>query len=301
MVTARKAILGTLLEFPGNSSWRIIPKSFQFVDPQNPFQNNIPSQINLSSVFEVIHNADFYCVKVGDVDWTATPSQLTGTEDRTARTGLTIVTGNPVPQNGHLEIPVYAHAAEPIEGFQLELSWPEIPGTVIDFQSNTIPADHYLVDKNRVRMSWEFPLEGPQKIFELGRLVVNNLQTEWLDGLHLTGDTRFRPAAYSLLGESLGISLDRNIVAAPQSSVNILSATPTPFQDALRITLQTPGEGDLALKVFDTNGRVMLTTPPTRYKDTYSFTANTKHWPSGIYVCRVETSEGVFTTRTMKL
>lgn len=301
MVTARKAILGTLLEFPGNSSWRIIPKSFQFVDPQNPFQNNIPGQINLSSVFEVIHNADFYCVKVGDVDWTATPSQLIGTEDRTARTGLTIVTGNPEQQNGHLEIPVYARAAEPIEGFQLELSWPEIPGTAIDFQSNTIPADHYLVDKNRVRMSWEFPLEGPQKTFELGRWVVNNIQTEWLDGLHLTSDAQFRTAAYSPQGESLEVSLNRDIVAAPPGSADMLSATPTPFQDALRISFNTPGEGKLALKVFDTNGRVMLATPPARYKDTCSFTANTQHWPSGIYVCRVETNEGVFTTRTMKL
>ena len=62
-------ILGIIPEFPTGESWRFIPASHVFADPNNPFP--YPTVINFNNLSGSPANANFYGMKLGDVNYTA--------------------------------------------------------------------------------------------------------------------------------------------------------------------------------------------------------------------------------------
>lgn len=62
-------ILGIIPEFPTGESWRFIPASHVFADPNNPFP--YPTVINFNNLSGNQINANFYGMKLGDVNYTA--------------------------------------------------------------------------------------------------------------------------------------------------------------------------------------------------------------------------------------
>ncbi len=65
----RNIILGIDVNFPGNFSWRFVPKSHVFADPTNPFP--YPQTLTYTNLTTNITGADFEGIKVGDVNNTA--------------------------------------------------------------------------------------------------------------------------------------------------------------------------------------------------------------------------------------
>jgi hypothetical protein len=53
--------------FQHNTSWRFIPANFQFPDPTNPWQAEIPEVIQINSPENEGLDLDFTAIKTGDV------------------------------------------------------------------------------------------------------------------------------------------------------------------------------------------------------------------------------------------
>ena len=68
IVMMRKVILGLDAAFPNNESWRFVPVNFEFDNPENPFQEDIPEYIIHSPLEASNSNTDFFAIKVGDVN-----------------------------------------------------------------------------------------------------------------------------------------------------------------------------------------------------------------------------------------
>lgn len=297
IVTARKAILGTLLEFPGNQSWRMIPKSFQFVDPQNPFLTVFPEQINLSSVFEVVNDADFYCVKVGDVDLTASPNHLQSTEERDLPTGLVLETGTPVNHGNYTEIPLLATAQMPLEGFQMELAWPENSLISVDFQSNILSPDHYVVRNNSLRMSWEFPVSTFHQKITLGSFKIKNTAADLFEQFTVRNNGTFKSAAYGQGGIPQAVVFNSQSGFMPDAGVSL---SPNPFSDELRIDCNLSRASSVKVDIRDVHGRIIYQTETAAPKGWYSFKQYTTNWHTGVYICRIETVDGIFISKPIK-
>ncbi|MFN0036034.1 MAG: T9SS type A sorting domain-containing protein, partial [Saprospiraceae bacterium] len=70
IVELRKLIMGTYTELPNNTSWRFVPKDYQFADPSNPFSEAFPESASFNNL-QGYERAQFVGIKVGDVNNTS--------------------------------------------------------------------------------------------------------------------------------------------------------------------------------------------------------------------------------------
>lgn len=68
----RRLILRQTASFPNNTSWRFVPKNYVFKNAMNPLLEIVPNALIFNGLNENILNADFYAIKIGDVNETAT-------------------------------------------------------------------------------------------------------------------------------------------------------------------------------------------------------------------------------------
>lgn len=70
----RKLILGISNDVPAGT-WKFVPKNYVFPDPQNPFSPPYPQSIGIASLSPAgVANADFYAIKIGDLNDSSIPS-----------------------------------------------------------------------------------------------------------------------------------------------------------------------------------------------------------------------------------
>jgi len=101
LVELRKLILATYEDLPNNESWRFIPKSTVFADPQNPWNAGAVSEVlEMKEVTTDYKSEDFIGLKVGDVNATAAPHSLMGIEVRDNSTGLLFEVNDQVFKRG---------------------------------------------------------------------------------------------------------------------------------------------------------------------------------------------------------
>ncbi|TAK48040.1 MAG: hypothetical protein EPO28_01505 [Saprospiraceae bacterium] len=74
LVVIRKLILNMNTEFPGNSSWRFVPKNYVFANPVNPFLEAFPEVRNVNDVSSDLMDVNFVAIKIGDVNASADPT-----------------------------------------------------------------------------------------------------------------------------------------------------------------------------------------------------------------------------------
>ena len=86
LLELRKLILGVYDKLPNNTSWKFIPKSYVFADTRNPW--NHPTEETIDHLTEGGMVRDFVGVKIGDVNASAIPHSLMGTEVRSNERGL---------------------------------------------------------------------------------------------------------------------------------------------------------------------------------------------------------------------
>jgi Dockerin type I domain len=80
LVSLRKIILGQESSVTDNTSWRFVPKVYNFPDPKNPwpFAENV--------LYDTLDNnqmsTDFYAIKIGDINGTVSNAQNTAASNR---------------------------------------------------------------------------------------------------------------------------------------------------------------------------------------------------------------------------
>ena len=68
LIELRKLILGIYDELPNNTSWRFVDKAYTFPDPYNPWEQVWPESVTLNPLSLGMNQADFFGVKIGDVN-----------------------------------------------------------------------------------------------------------------------------------------------------------------------------------------------------------------------------------------
>lgn len=292
IVTARKAILGSITEFPGNTAWRFVPKSHTFIDPANPFQTPLPEQINLSSIYESVENADFWAIKTGDVDQSAVPELQSIIDDRALSTGLTIQYEH--DPNHESRLLLYALPKESLAGFQAAIHWPESAENVY-FTSQLLDEDHFQLSNNGISISWEQALSSGQK------LLLGALQFESQTGVHhlyIANTATLQTEAYTQSGQPLSVEITANMdTKLPEMPLYI---SPNPVKNTAQLWFSTETFGDTRLRIFDINGQLQFEQDHIYKKNQNYVPLNTTDWPSGVYICVLETETGAHTVKFVK-
>jgi hypothetical protein len=286
LLELRKLILRINHAHPNNESWRFVPKSFVFSDPNDPWPFD-ESIIGTDSI-----NNDFIAMKIGDLNGTVTAAQFRTDEDDAFRQPLlsdkpmVFEINNQRVFNGEtFEIEFTSNNFRDIIGFQFTLEMAGLELFDINPGKINITSDNFAVHKKAITCSW-FDLHAPaaeksELLFTLvarahadGRLremlninsrltaaesYVRSGGTEFVSDLQLNiRDKSVLNYESSLLADE-AYSFYQNEGQSPQQNkgLTLYQNEPNPFESETNIPFNITESGKVSLWVFSAVGREM--------------------------------------------
>ncbi|MCC7245379.1 MAG: T9SS type A sorting domain-containing protein, partial [Saprospiraceae bacterium] len=250
IVEFRKLLLGIYSELPQVPSWRFVPKSFVFPNPNNPFQApGFPEEILLPSPFQTSMDYDFVGIKVGDVNNSAMPNAQAAAETRGDAQPFFFETRNEMLTAGQTGEAII-RAGNHLEAtqFTLETDDLEILGIepVQDVEADQIAQ---FKEKNCITVAIE---TGGSPAFKLNY----RARTDGQLAEKLRFSSRITPAA---VYEDLSGTAMRPVLKYdnPGIALSLLSCQPNPFTDQTEVLFSLPSAGSITISVTDAQGRVV--------------------------------------------
>lgn len=252
IVEFRKLILGLYTELPNNTSWRFVPKSHVFSNPQFPFQSAIPDKIVVSEILMDMTNADFWAIKVGDVNNTVEINTATTPDERQAPPQYFDISSNVAEtlQTGEV-FELNLRSAEILLGcqFTLNLSGLEV--------LELTPGEHMSREHFAV-----FPAQEALTVaWEQGGVADFSLKCR----AQRSGNLREMVSFDSRITKAEAYPAAKPGVAMPtlrfpaQAAFELYQNQPNPFSEETEIRFNLPEAGEVTLKVHDANGRLVFT------------------------------------------
>jgi hypothetical protein len=261
LIELRKLILGIYTELPNNTSWRFVDKEYSFPDPYNPWMQVWPETYVINPLVTGIHRADFFGIKVGDVNNTV-KANATSIVPRGSGDILGLVIDDQQVTSGEVvEVPVYADVALSLEGLQFSfnvsggLKLSDVKAGILD-----VTTEHFGWINNRVlTSSWNqaggITVKSDQPLFTL---VLTADQTVRLSNVLEIASAPTQPEAYTTSNDIMDVSLTfRGVEDA--LSFELLQNEPNPFTGRTEIGFVLPESGVATLTLFDMTGRQLFT------------------------------------------
>ena len=263
LLELRKLILGIYDKLPENTSWKFIPKSYNFTDVNNPW--SYPGEDKITDMKESMVR-DFVGVKVGDVNSSAVSHSLMGTEIRSTETGLILEVEDRVFKKGdvvtvHFNSPNFAG----ISGFQGTLSMYDVQSTMYNLEPGAINMNDKNIGKRwmnegLITMSWNektgIDIEANKVLFTMTFVPQKDGK---LSEVMRIGSQRTKAESYEGVGELGNLSIrfvDKS--GKEVSGINTLYQNyPNPFDQRTVIGINLVQGTEGTLKVTDVTGRVI--------------------------------------------
>jgi hypothetical protein len=285
IVELRKLILGIYTEFPNNTSWRFVKKDFNFADPNNPFANQFPENIDIQSLQQGgVDAADFIAVKIGDVNTSAIPNALVNGDDRSAGTmyfdinDLTVAAGE--------EFVVNFKGADPMAGYQLTMNLNGLdvaeilPGANMGLDNFAVFAADKAVTMSVNDNAGEFAVKfRATKAGQLSQM--------------LAAGSRITAAeAYNEQGERFDVAFrfnGRNGSVIAGAGFELLQNTPNPVAATTNIAFNLPEAAKATLTISNTEGRILKVIKGEFSKGLNTITLNRSELESGVLFYQLDT------------
>jgi hypothetical protein len=277
LVDLQKLILQITTSFPNNNkSWRFVPSAYVFPNPANPLSQPFPESITVEGLSFNQWDKDFVGIKIGDVNNSANPANLTGDggEDRSFDNALIFNTKDIGLVAGEAyAIPFMAKATSPeLAGFQFTFDFDENALAFEGIETGTSPvkaSDFGTPDalgEGAITVSWS-NFEGKklpenEAVFTLKFRAKTNARLSEV----LAINSRITPAeaysgsffASSVAGfEMLGVSLE--FESEITKDFQLYQNTPNPFHQKTSIGFQLPEATEISLRIFDVYGKLLKT------------------------------------------
>jgi HYR domain len=299
----RKMILHIIDDFPNNTSWRFVPKSYVFPNPANPFSSPFPAALNLSDIGQPLSNADFVGIKIGDVNGNALPG-LIGDETGERSNGLlTLLTEDRELAAGEeIVVPIKATSASELLAIQFTLEFETDDLELRGFEKGVLPSwsdeafGKSLLGQGILTAAWFHPvpvdIEKDGALFSLRFMVKQPGRLSEM----LSMTARYTEAlAYPSDGEPKLPVLEFSNTDNAQTSAGfqLYQNQPNPFSERTTIGFTLPERGEATLTIFDTDGRVMKSVRSS-YDKGYNQVAieRTELPTSGVLYYKLETAKG---------
>jgi hypothetical protein len=299
IVELRRLILGIYQSLPNNKSWRFIPEDYIFLNPLNPFQSPFPESV--TGFTSLLTDVNFLGIKVGDVNNTATPTQISKVEERLpiVVSALDInlaegqisdvalflsgnehyVGGQMALQIHHNDLEIIAITAENIPDFGTD-NWHQMANGQLRISWNNADADHALIPvlhlrvraKSNVRLSAALQpvMNWPTEIY-----------TE-------QGETY--PLQVQFLSEN---TTNQHFVRAPQ---------PNPTQSGVQIPIVLKNSESVQVNITDALGKIVFFSEQQYIKGAHQIEIPPAALrAAGVYYWRVSAGEVLQTGKIQRL
>ena len=270
IIQIRKLILHIDEEYQYNSSWRFVDASYVFSNPNNPFTDNFPEAVDIANLTSD-KAANFIAIKVGDVNDTAAPNSLLGTETRNAVSTLNIEVKDVAVKSGNTTT-VDFKAKDFIQmlGFQFTLAFDV---TALDFENvrtnlEGMSLDNFGLKKTEegiISMSWNhnngLTLDDEAILFSLS--FKGKKDSELSQLLRLTS-TATAAEAYSNNNASaqggsdvMDVRLSFDGKTNTLGNNQLMQNRPNPVISSTVIPFELIEGSAITLKVIDINGKLV--------------------------------------------
>ena len=260
LIELRKLILGIYTELPNNKSWRFVEKSYVFPDPYNPWMQVWPEEHTINPLSIGIHHADFYGIKVGDVNNTV-KANATSILPRGSGEILDLVIDDELIAAGQvIEVPVYANSSKSLEGiqFSFDLQSGLVLTSVKPGLLNVTSENFGWLNNQILTSSWNNTesvlLKATEPLFTLVLSAVKEVRLS--ESISMVSNPT--PAeAYSNDSDIMDLQLTfRGTENA--FAFELLQNEPNPFTEITQIGFVIPENGDVELTLFDVTGKQLM-------------------------------------------
>ncbi len=260
LIELRKLILGLYTELPNNASWRFVDKGYTFPDEYNPWMETWPENHVLNPLSEGMNFADFFGVKIGDVNNTVKANATSLLPRGSGRVLDLVINDRSVSAGEIVEIPVYVDDAIALEGIQFSFN--------IGQGLELVGVNAGLMDVDDSNFGW---------------LQNHILTSSWnkAEGIDVNSDSPLFTLVLQA-GSSAKLSQAISIIANPTTAeaytvgsdimdlsltfrgsadhfdFELLQNEPNPFIDFTQIGFVLPESGEATLTLFDVTGKQLV-------------------------------------------
>lgn len=303
MVEMRRLILNQIERFPNNTSWRFIDEDYQFLNPENPFDENFPETIFLEDLDTHVLDANFMAVKIGDLNGSAVANNFSETEDRTNNENLVFNLHNKEIKTGEV-ITVHFNAEQLSEvwGYQFGLQFDTEALAFRDIiPSEVIGKEHFgLTQTNSgiISTSWDNVFLEPKEALQFGlqfEVLKDGQLSDWLE----ISTAAMQAEAYKNDGTLLNVALNFNTgTLLADRSIELFQNRPNPFRDATTIVFYLPQASPATITITDLSGRIIKVVQRNFAEGLNEVLLSKTDLDSkGVYFYRLETSDFVATRK----
>lgn len=254
----RKMILGLTDTLAGNSSWRFVPKGYQFPNPQNPFEEPFPEHIALPGLSANETGLDFVGIKIGDVNLSAD-----ATDARSPLDTVFLHVGSMSLKTGQTtSLPLKISGLHEFIGLQFELEIDPVQARLVgvEFPENAILTPTNVAQRGeKLAVSWDsFSGQAAPGDSLLCHILLESKTDVRLDKLLKINAERLAPEAYpDAEARPKTIALAASS-PPPNLAWDAGPARPNPFRTETFVSFHLPAAADLTLTVSDALGRVVF-------------------------------------------
>jgi hypothetical protein len=272
IVELRKLILGTYQQLPNNSSWRFVDKAQVFTNPDNPFADVIRENIQIANIQSNVSNGDFVAAKIGDVDGTATPNNLVGSDDRTAGTLLFDIEDRAVTVGETLVVTFTADQV--VKGYQYTMN---LNGLKVEtIEGSAMNEENFAVFGDAITTSWDAPtvFNGKASYTVTFTATKSGKLSEML-----SVSSRITKALAFDGSKKLDVAFrfnNGNSSTIAGQAFELYQNAPNPWVNKTQIGFYLPEATQATLTVFDASGRTLYTAQGDFGKGYNAFTLDRK-------------------------
>ena len=262
LVLLRKLILGTTQKFENNTSWRFVPKGFQFTDPTFPY--DFPARIDVDSLFTDKDNVNFTAVKVGDVNFNAIVNARTR-DLETRNAPLTLFMADAAYEAGE-SATIAVMSGEELSALGTQFTLTFDPAS---FQYQGIQSGQFQVKKENINASRAsegilylsidqangVDIKAWETIFSLTFKALTNTNNHHV----AIKSEQVKAEWYDIQGETYKVQLAVTARGNAQAMVHeLMQNEPNPFSSSTRITYTLGEAADVLVRIYDMTGKLVF-------------------------------------------
>lgn len=310
MIKIRKIILSVEENWAQTKTWRFLPASYQFKNPDHPMSEDMPEPMEFE-LLSVDMEEEFIGIKMGDVNSSVDLDVLAGEPVAEVRQQINwTVADQELKAGSQIAVPFIANAFPGIEGFQAALHFDNFslkfnriePGYLPGLSTGNFAV---LENKQLISISWnvqkeQVSFDPTQPIFTLVFDVQRNGRVSdyiKLDRQSLIAEVY--GSAQELFGLNLQFEEPSIVPVALQQGFELFQNQPNPFNASTSIPFFLPADDEVRVRLIDASGKVLYQQSRQLSRGMHQWELNKQDIPAtGILIYEVQTS---ITTATKKM
>ena len=304
IVTIRQLILNAISEFPNNTSWRFVPRSYAFLDANDPLDEAFLESITFDNLGNDVIDADFVAIKIADVNNTSNGMALTAQGDLDL-----VITDKFFVAGQEVLVPFRAEDFEVTSGFQLELFFDTSALEFTGFEAGSLSGFNQtnigvntLAD-GRLPVLWHDQelVEGGRQ-FEPGEVLFTlkfkAQQPKQLSAVLEVGETG--KLSSDEQGQESGLFVSYDALTSSEELVKgktrVISCAPNPFDKNSTLTVECEEFFEAELSILTVTGQQVMQRQVQLTKGLNQLVIEGRQLPAnGVFIYVLQTAEGTLT------